>query len=133
MTAPTITERVQTGPLDVAIVGPAVDGRAVGATAAGYAWTVIADDDHTGAPRVRVTCHGRRASLIFERWQYPRADLFTAVGRAAVVTLTGARRADLEAITHTDGAGYVGRTPITDDMRPYGAEYTRMYAVTDLI
>ncbi|AET09910.1 hypothetical protein GoPhGRU1p69 [Gordonia phage GRU1] len=133
MLTSTLTERVTTGALDVEIRIPAVQARGAMATAAGYAWQIITDDDAAGDPRVRVICHGRRISAVFDRWQYPRADVYTAVGRAAVAALTGARTVSLAHVpAGPDMSGYVGRAPVADSARPYGDTHARFYAVTDL-
>ncbi|AXH49814.1 hypothetical protein KNU02_gp89 [Gordonia phage Pleakley] len=134
MIATNVAERVQTGTLDVEVSAPAVYARGARVTAAGYVWDVLTDDDDTGAPRVRVICHGRRVSAVFNRWQYPRADIYEAVGRAAVGVLTGATSVALAHVPAGPGqSGYVGRVPIADSDRPFTDQHARFFAVLDLI
>lgn len=122
---------VASGPLAVDVVD--VGERAAVLAAAGYVWHVLADDDDRGAPRVRVTCRGRRVSAAFDRWQYPRADVFAAVGRVAVYALTGATFATLAHVpAGPDQSGYVGRVPLADADRHTVGEVTRFYRVADV-
>lgn len=122
-------DRTATGPLKVN-VHPAglAAGRVVSAVAGGYRWHVIADDAPDGAPRVRVVCHGRDTAGPFPRWNYPRADMWEAVGRAVVVALTGAAYVDLE----FTGGPYVGRSPVPESTRNSHAEFGRSFLLTDI-
>ena len=126
-------DRTTTGPLKVNIhpAGLAA-GHAVTAVAGGYRWHVIADDAPDGAPdgapRVRVVCHGRDTAGPFPRWNYPRADMWEAVGRAVVVALTGAARVELEAIP----GPFVGRAPVPEDTRNSYPEFGRFFLLTDI-
>ena len=133
MSATKVAERVQTGTLDVEVSTLAGHARGARVTAAGYVWDVLTDDDEAGEPRVRVICHGRRVSAVFNRWQYPRGDLYAAVGRAAVGVLTGATSVTLAHVpAGPDQSGYVGRVPIADSARQYGPEHARFFAVLDI-
>ena len=122
-------DRTSTGPLkvDVHPAGLAA-GHAVSAVAGGYRWSVIADDAPDGTPRVRVVCHGRDTAGPFARWNYPRADMWAAVGRAAVVALTGARTVELEAVP----GPFVGRVPVAEDTRNSHAEFGRFFLLADI-
>ncbi|QFP97761.1 hypothetical protein KNU79_gp79 [Gordonia phage NadineRae] len=125
-----IATRVESGPLRVDV--ERVADTVATLTAAGYVWQVIADGDDT-APRVRVTCHGRKISRLFDRWQYPRADVWHAVGVAGVRLMT---RADVVEIDHEPAglgaASYVGRRPLPDHERHAVESATRLYVVRDL-
>lgn len=134
MMSTTVAERVMTGALDVEVSCPATQARGARVTAAGYVWDVLTDDDDHGDARVRVICHGRRVSAVFDRWHYPRGDVFEAVGRAAVGVLTGATSVALAHVpAGPDQSGYVGRVPVADADRRDGDTYSRFYAVIDLL
>lgn len=122
-------DRTTTGPLKVNIhpAGLAA-GHAVTAVAGGYRWHVVTDDAPDGAPRVRVVCHGRDTAGPFARWNYPRADMWAAVGRAVVVALTGAAYVDLEAIP----GPFVGRVPVAESTRNSHPEFGRFFLPTDI-
>lgn len=130
---------VASGPLTVEVLRasadltPTDDGLTMIPTAAlaaaGYAWHVVADHADDGSPRVRVTCHGRRVSTVFDRWQYPRADVWAAVADVAVRALTGAARADLAPL---DGLR-VGRAVLPDHQRGTTATVGRWFIVADLL
>lgn len=132
--APDYVLPVSSGPLAVTVVTmPAVYARGAVLAAAGYVWQVLADDDADGSPRVRVTCRGRRTSVVFDRWQYPRADVFVAVGVAAVRALTGATFATLaHQPAGPDAAQYVGRVPLADVDRHTVGTVARFYRVADI-
>ncbi|WGH22089.1 hypothetical protein [Gordonia phage MerCougar] len=126
MTAAVVT-RTGTGPLaiDVDHLGETT----ATLTAAGYVWQVIADADDTGADRVRVVCHGRRVSRLFDRWQYPRADVWSAVGEYAVGLLTGAQRVALTLTPAGHGAvSFRGRRPLPDHERHAVESAARHYS-----
>lgn len=121
---------VASGPLAVVVVSTGAVSAVL--AAAGYSWHVVADDDN-GAPRVRVSCTGRRVSRVFDRWQYPRADVFVAVGVAAVRALTGATFATLaHQPAGPDTAQYVGRVPLADVDRHTVGTVARFYRVADI-
>ncbi|WNM66119.1 hypothetical protein SEA_WHEEZY_79 [Gordonia phage Wheezy] len=127
----TLDTRVATGAL-------AIDIERAGDTvatliAAGYVWQVIADADDTGADRVRVVCHGRRVSRVFDRWQYPRADVWEAVAVAGVRVLTGAQRVAVDLTPAGPGAvSFRGRRPLPDHERHAVESAARHYVVMDL-
>ncbi|WGH20863.1 hypothetical protein QLT00_gp80 [Gordonia phage Commandaria] len=123
--------RVASGPLPVTV--ESVGETVATLLAAGYVWQVVADHDDTGADRVRVVCHGRRVSRLFDRWQYPRADVWSAVGETGAALLSGAQRVTLTLTPAGPGAvAYRGRVPLPDGERHAVESAARYYAVRDL-
>lgn len=125
----TMMDHVTTGPLkiDVDLLPSPGLTRCATARAAGYEWTVIADEQ-SGAPRVRVYCSGRPTTGPFARWNYPRADMWAAVGRAVVAEMTGARAVVLE----STGGPYVGRSPVAESTRNDHSCFGRFFLLTDI-